>query len=98
MNRYKGKIETAKRGFLPGIFDYEGYYVDFVLDNAYVEYGTGCWISTVELDEDVQFAQQEMYRIFKGHLDMDTEREVWNTCHDYRICYNPACLEIADEA
>lgn len=93
MNRFKGKTETSKRGFIPQILlmeDDGDDYVSYVLDHAFVEYGTGCWVDTSG-DADVAYeAQMMLWNLFKGGIP--TGHFVYNACSDYRICYNPNCL------
>lgn len=93
MNRFKGKKETAKRGFIPQILlmeDDQDDYISYVLDNSFVEYGTGCW---VDKGHDVQVAyeaQMMLWNLFVGGIPEG--HFVYNNCSDFRLCYNPNCL------
>lgn len=97
MNRYKGRIETSRRGFVPGILDYDGDdYMDQVLDHSFVEYGTGCWLWFLDnnVGDEIHLAYEAqilVYQMFKGAVP--TGHYVFNTCSDYRICLNPNCLD-----
>lgn len=97
MNRYKGKMETAKRGFIPHILTYDGEgFVNYVLDNSYVEYGTGCWVDKGGDPELAYEAQMLMWGTFVGGGPAPEEYFVYNNCNDFRICYNPNCLDVME--
>jgi hypothetical protein len=92
MNKYKGRIETSKKGFIPGVLEFDGYdFMDAVLDEAFVEYGTGCWIYTGDDEEYASEAQVMLWNLCIGGIP--TGHYVFNTCSDYRVCFNPNCLD-----
>ncbi len=95
MGRYRGRTATSKFGFVPKILDHDGNsYFDVVLNNSYVEYGTGCWIDKGSDPEVAYEGQVAVYHNFMG--DLEEGSVVVNSCNDYRICYNPNCLITLD--
>lgn len=91
MNRFKGRVETATKGYVPRILDFDGDYVmEAVMDGAYVEYGTGCWLDRGSNPDVALEAQQEVFQLMCGGVPEG--HFVFNTCSDYRTCYNPHCL------
>jgi hypothetical protein len=95
MSRFKGRTITSQHGFIPGVLTMDGDdFMDTVLDNAYVEYGTGCWIDKGSDPEVAYEAQIMVYNQFLGGVP-DGEVVV-NSCNDYRVCYNPNCLITLD--
>ncbi len=94
MSRYKGKMETSKRGFIPRILDLDSDPLLDIVFDATVEYGTGCWIDTSD-DPEAAVVQAVVWEHFNdsavppGYL-------VFNTCNDYRICFNPNCLDLLE--
>lgn len=94
MNKYKGRVETSKRGFIPQILDFEEGWSEWILDHAFVEYGTGCWVDTSGDPDMAWEAQNRVFAAFHGEPTED--HFVYNSCNDYRICYNPNCLGIME--
>lgn len=84
---------SKPRGFVPQILDYDGDHMDIVLDQAVVEQGSGCWIYQDKDDTGDTLgysAQVFLWEAFVG--DVPEGNFVYNTCSDYRVCFNPQCL------
>lgn len=102
MNKNRAdEFRTKLNGYRPGVLAFDGDdYMDLVLDESIVEYGTGCWIYTggsfVNAGPEPFEAQLMVYNMFKGGVP--TGHVVYNICSDYRICLNPNCLDTTEEA
>jgi hypothetical protein len=95
MGRYKGRTETSRHGFIPDILDTGDERVEAMLDHAYVEYGTGCWVDKGTIDTQLTYDLQEgVWEAEHGYVPEG--HWVVNVCSDFRICYNPNCLIVVD--
>jgi hypothetical protein len=97
MSRFRGRTATSKQGFVPSIVDSDDERVQVMLDNAYVEYGTGCWLDNGTVDTHLTYDLQcAVYEHVHG--EVPEGEYVVNACSDYRVCYNPNCLITVDLA
>jgi hypothetical protein len=95
MNKYKGRIETSKKGFIPNILDLDGEeWASFILDHSFVEYGTGCWVDKSGDLDSIYDAQIHIFEAFNGEIP--DGNYVFNSCSDYRFCFNPNCLDLGE--
>jgi hypothetical protein len=97
VGKRNARVETSRHGFLPIILNFDNYdeRVGVMLDNAFVEYGTGCWLDAGKIDQQLTYdLQVAVWEAFKG--EMPDDHWVMNTCSDHRVCYNPNCLIIVD--